>query len=87
MTNLLLHRKYGNDVYTVYVTGFDKNRLGRTHQKDSFSTTNRSLIHKLTVNIFFTVHSSSVCFLYGLFLWPVWHPQVHGCSLNGSGAS
>ena len=25
----------------AYVTGFDKSRLGRTHQIDSFSTTNR----------------------------------------------
>ena len=25
----------------VYVTGFDKSRLGRTHQANPFSTTNR----------------------------------------------
>ena len=26
-----------------YVTGFDKSRLGRTHQANSFSTTNRQV--------------------------------------------
>ena len=28
-------------VLPIYVTGFDKSWLGRTHQADSFSTTNR----------------------------------------------
>ena len=28
---------------TLYVTGFDKSRLGRTHQANSFSTTNRQV--------------------------------------------
>ena len=44
--------------------------------------------HQLTIIIdgYFTVHSFSVCFSHGLFLWPVWCPQEHGCSLNGPGA-
>ena len=46
-----------------------------------------SSIYQLTVDGYFTVHTSLVCFLHGLFLWPVWHPRVHGCSFNGSGAS
>ena len=33
-------------------------------------------IHQLTTNDLFTVHSLSVCFPNGLFLWPVWHPRV-----------
>ena len=44
-------------------------------------------IHGLTIGGYFTVHSSSVCFPHGLFLWPVWRPRVHGCSSNGPGAS
>ena len=44
-------------------------------------------IHGLTIDVYFTVHSSSVCFPRGLFLWPVWRPRVHGCSSNGPGAS
>ena len=43
-------------------------------------------IHQLTIDCYSTVHSSLVCFPYGLFLWPVWHPRVHGCCLNGLGA-
>ena len=45
-----------------------------------------SFIHQLTIDGYFTVHSSSVCFSRGLFLWPVWHPRACGCSLNGPGA-
>ena len=44
-------------------------------------------IHGLTIDGYFTVHSSSVCFPRGLFLWPVWRPRVYGCSSNGPGAS
>ena len=72
-----------------YVTGFDKNRLGRTHQANSFPSPIDRFIHGLTIYGYFTVHSSqsSVCFPRGWFLWPVWRPQVHGCFSNGPGAS
>ena len=55
-----------------YVTGFDKNRLGRTHQANSFPSPIDRFIHGLTIYGYFTVHSSqsSVCFhvagFYGL---------------------
>ena len=61
--------------------GFD------THNKHvHFSPPLDSFIHQLTIDGYFTVHSSSVCFSHGLFLWPVWRPRAHGCSLNGPGA-
>ena len=44
-------------------------------------------IHRLTIDGYFTVHSSSACLSRGLFLLPVWCPRVHGCSSNGPGAS
>ena len=50
-----------------------------------FSPPIDGFIHQLTIDGYFTVHSSSVCFSRGLFLWPVWRPRVHGCSLNGPG--
>ena len=46
-----------------------------------------SFIHQLTTDDYFTVQSPSVCAPHGLFLWPVWYPQGHGCSLNNSGCS
>ena len=61
--------------------GFD------AHSKHAhFSPPIDGFIHQLTIDGYFTVHSSSVCFSRGLFLWPVWRPRVHGCSLNGPGA-
>ena len=51
-----------------------------------FSPLIDSFIHQLTIDGYFTVHSSSVCFSHGLFLWPVWCPRAHRCSLNGPGA-
>ena len=51
-----------------------------------FSPPIDSFIHELTVDGYCTVHSSSVCFSHALFLWRVWCPRVHECSLNGPGA-
>ena len=44
-------------------------------------------IYGLTIDGYFTVHSFSVCFSCGWFLWSVWCPRVHGCSSIGPGAS
>ena len=41
--------------------------------------------HQLTIDGYFTVHSSSVCISHGLFLWPVWRQRGCGCSLIGPG--
>ena len=58
-----------------------------TSNKIHFPPTIDRSIHGLTIDVYFTVHSSLVCFPRGLFLWPVWRPRVHGCSSNGPGAS
>ena len=51
---------------TIFVTGFDKSRLGCIHRADSFLPPINRSIHKLIIDGYFTVHSSSVCFPRGL---------------------
>ena len=80
-------QKVSNKTHNQYLwpdltkAGFD------AHSKHAhFSPPIDGFIHQLTIDGYFTVHSSSVCFSRGLFLWPVWRPRVHGYSLNGPGA-
>ena len=70
-----------------YVTGFKAGLDVHDIKQIHFPPPIDRSIHKLTIDGYYTVHSSSVCFPRGLFLWPVWHPRVHRCSLNGPGAS
>ena len=55
------------------------------NSKECFSSPIDSSINKLTNSHNTTATSWLVCFIWGLFSRPVWHPRVLGCSLNATG--
>ena len=84
----IIHDHYNQEQYCLLVAVsmivFTYDRLEAHNKQIHFPPPVDSFIYQLTTDGYFTVHS---CFPHSLFLWPIWHPQVHGCFLNGSGGS
>ena len=71
-----------NNYYPIYVTGLKKVGLDTRIKQIHFPPPIDRSIHGLTIDGYFTVYSSSVGFPRGLFLWPVWRPQVYASKVD-----
>jgi len=70
------------------VTRFAKTGLVCTKWQGTLFTTNQFL-HQWTNSpyVYAIANDSLVCFSWGCFLGPVWHPRMFGWSSNGSGVN
>ena len=62
----------------------EKHHFPHTHQQTSFSPSNDSFTHQLTIQPGINAGSFLVCFCCGLFLRLLRHPRVLGSPSNGS---